>query len=82
MVHELNMQLRRPHICNWVMLFQLTISRPCAEVASAVAWLGTCLLIYVVAIGLSFRAIPPHCCDWMKAQEWGSSARAWLWDKR
>lgn len=42
MVHELNMQLRWPHICNWILLFQLTVSRPHAEMA----WLGTCLHIY------------------------------------
>lgn len=82
MVHELNVQLRRPHICNWVMLFQLTVSRPHAEMASAVAWLGTCLHIYLVAIGLSFRAIPHHCWDRIKAQEWGSTPTAWLWGKR
>lgn len=82
MVHELNMQLRWPRIGDWIMLFQLTVSRPHAEIAEAVAWLGMCLHICGVAIGLSLRAIAHHCCAWMRAQEWGSTARAWLQCKR
>lgn len=41
-------------------------------------WLGTCLHIYVVAVGLSLRAIPHQCCVWMRAQEWGSTVKTWL----
>lgn len=76
------MPLRGPHICNQIMLFQLTVSRPHAKMAYMVAWLGMCLHIYVVATGLSLRAIPDHCCAWMRAQKWGSTAGAWLWCER